>query len=195
MAILALSACAEHNAVPDGSTQVEDSGDASASGKDGGADASKGEGDAGDGGTDASCPVEATPMWEHDPGMPYDAVRVRLDELCGRYCREQAATLLAQPCEAADRDDAGVDDEDAGSESPWFGSWTRTEGCGRIIVEKTFAGGGWPRYYTFDSETDELIGYAQLDDVGPMVAGCNHYAYVAGELGLDCDDAVTITCE
>ena len=99
-------------------------------------------------------------------------------------------------------DDGGIgdveDDFDGGIYTGLFRYWLRSEGCGSVQFSTVRP--SWPRNYNFDADTGELIGVAQLDDVGVPLPGagndaCLSATWIAGEIRQQCADEQVSVCQ
>lgn len=126
------------------------------------------------------------------------ARRAPLNLLCYGECdpRETLAQFEAR-LRCGDMDDGGVepdpDDRDGGAP---LGPWRRSEGCGS--VQFSAVPPAEARYYNFDRETGELIGFAGLERfsiIGRAGFGCAAPAWVAGTVRSDCPGEIVTFCE
>jgi hypothetical protein len=141
-------------------------------------------------------PLEAFPWPEGiADGM---ARRAPLNLLCYDEC-DPSETLgrFEARLRCGDMDDGGVvdaDDRDSGVPS---GLWRRSEGCGS--VQFSTLSPAEPRFYNFDRDTGELIGFAGLERFSIIGRGggfgCAAPAWVAGEVRTDCPTETVTTCE
>lgn len=135
------------------------------------------------------CVNEPFPLFDFAPA------RVPLSVLCGDRCLTLAERNDQLECFAID-EDAGLDsfDDDAGINSGLFRWWTRSTGCGSVQIATIHP--SWPRIYNYDPDTGELIGAAQLDDVGTELGNypCVDAAYIAGEVRASCEGEQIEVC-
>ena len=149
-----------------------------------------------DSGRDAggTCPLEVTTLWPgYEEGAIAYATRVPLSALCADGCPDSLADI-ADDLLCHDAEDAGVDapDADVGCD---FDGWIRRDGCGSVQFDTVPC--RWPRHYTFDAVSGELIGAARFDDVTTEVPGttCQDAGYVAGTLKASCAGEVVQHCD
>jgi hypothetical protein len=76
--------------------------------------------------------------------------------------------------------------------------WKRSEGCGSVQFSTVAPSS--PRFFNFDADTGELIGYARFDDrataiVGRASFGCSSRGWIGGLVRGHCATETVSLCE